>query len=100
MSRRPRDVAGAPLGCHWLTAQARVPDAGQGRVRRRPAQRAGLDEVFGEINGVEPIEGAPIRFKSAAEEWVWHNPFTVTGKISQKRKITLEEFAYNRARGT
>src|SRR5580704_16095223 len=59
-----------------------------------------LDQVVGEINGVEPIEGAFIHDKSATEDWVWHNPFTVTGKISQKRKITLEEFAYNRARAT
>jgi 5-methyltetrahydropteroyltriglutamate--homocysteine methyltransferase len=59
-----------------------------------------LDQVVGEIDGVEPIEGAPIHFKSAEADWVWHNPFTVTSKISQKRKITLEEFAYNRARAT
>lgn len=59
-----------------------------------------LDQVVGEINGVEPIEGAPVHFKSATADWVWHNPFTVTGKISQKRKITIEEFAYNRARAT
>jgi 5-methyltetrahydropteroyltriglutamate--homocysteine methyltransferase len=59
-----------------------------------------LDQVVSEINGVEPIEAAPIHFKSATEDWIWHNPFTVTGKISQKRKITLEEFAYNRARAT
>ena len=59
-----------------------------------------LDQIVGEVNGVAPIEGAPINFKNAEAEWVWHNPFTVTGKISQKRKITLEEFAYNRARAT
>src|ERR1700722_20441565 len=59
-----------------------------------------LDQVVSEVNGMEPIEGAPIRFKSATADWVWHNPFTVTGKISQKRKISLEEFAYNRARAT
>ena len=59
-----------------------------------------LDQVVTEIDGVEPIEGAPVHFKNAAEDWIWHNPFTVTGKISQKRKITLEEFAYNRARAT
>jgi 5-methyltetrahydropteroyltriglutamate--homocysteine methyltransferase len=57
-----------------------------------------LDQVVGEITGVEPIEGAPVHFKNATADWIWHNPFTVTGKISQKRKITLEEFAYNRAR--
>ncbi len=59
-----------------------------------------LDQIVGEINGVAPIEGAPVHFKNAEADWVWHNPFTVTGKISQKRKITLEEFAYNRARAT
>ncbi len=59
-----------------------------------------LDQVVSEINGVEPVEGAPIHFRNATEDWTWHNPFTVTGKISQKRKITLEEFAYNRARAT
>jgi 5-methyltetrahydropteroyltriglutamate--homocysteine methyltransferase len=59
-----------------------------------------LDQVVSEINGIEPIEGAPVHFKSATEDWTWHNPFTVTGKISQKRKITLEEFAYNRARAS
>lgn len=48
-----------------------------------------LDQVVGEINGVEPIEGAPVHFKNTCEDWIWHNPFTVTGKISQKRKITL-----------
>ena len=59
-----------------------------------------LDQVVGEIDGLAPIEGAPIHFKNAEADWVWHNPFIVTGKISQKRKITLEEFAYNRARAT
>lgn len=59
-----------------------------------------LDQVVSEVDGVEPIEGAPVHFKNATEDWIWHNPFTVTGKISQKRKITLEEFAYNRARAT
>jgi 5-methyltetrahydropteroyltriglutamate--homocysteine methyltransferase len=59
-----------------------------------------LDQVVGEIDGVELMDAAPIHFKNATEDWIWHNPFTVTGKISQKRKITLEEFAYNRARAT
>ena len=59
-----------------------------------------LDQVVGEINGVDPVEGAPVHFRNATADWIWHNPFTVTGKISQKRKITLEEFAYNRARAT
>jgi 5-methyltetrahydropteroyltriglutamate--homocysteine methyltransferase len=59
-----------------------------------------LDQMVSEIDGVAPIEGAPVHFKSATEDWIWHNPFTVTGKISAKRQMTLEEFAYNRARAT
>ena len=51
-----------------------------------------------EIDGTAPIESAPVHFKNAEADWVWHNPFTVTGKISQRRKLTIEEFAYNRAR--
>ena len=59
-----------------------------------------LDQIVSELDGVEPIEGAPVHFKNATEDWIWHNPFTVTGKIRQKRKLTIEEFAYNRARAT
>src|SRR5260370_5036239 len=59
-----------------------------------------LDQIVGEIDGVSPIEGAPVHFKNATQDWEWHNPFTVTGKISQRRKLTIEEFAYNRARAT
>jgi 5-methyltetrahydropteroyltriglutamate--homocysteine methyltransferase len=57
-----------------------------------------FDQIIGELNGVEPIEGAGVHFHSATEEWEWHSPFTVTGKISQRRKLTVEEFAYSRAR--
>jgi 5-methyltetrahydropteroyltriglutamate--homocysteine methyltransferase len=59
-----------------------------------------LDQLVGELDGVELLDAAPIHFKNATEDWIWHNPFTVTGKISQKRKLTVEEFAYNRARAT
>ncbi len=59
-----------------------------------------LDQVVSEIDGVSPIEGAPVHFRNATEDWIWHNPFTITGKISSKRQITLEEFAYSRARAT
>jgi 5-methyltetrahydropteroyltriglutamate--homocysteine methyltransferase len=59
-----------------------------------------LDQLIGELDGVELMDAAPIHFKNATEDWIWHNPFTVTGKISQKRKLTIEEFAYNRARAT
>jgi 5-methyltetrahydropteroyltriglutamate--homocysteine methyltransferase len=47
-----------------------------------------LDQIVSEIDGVAPIEGAPVHFKNAETDWVWHNPFTVTGKISQRRKLT------------
>jgi 5-methyltetrahydropteroyltriglutamate--homocysteine methyltransferase len=59
-----------------------------------------LDQLVGELDGVELMDAAPIHFKNATEDWIWHNPFTVTGKISQKRKLTIEEFAYNRGRAT
>jgi 5-methyltetrahydropteroyltriglutamate--homocysteine methyltransferase len=59
-----------------------------------------LDQLVGELDGVELLDAAPIHFRNATEDWIWHNPFTVIGKISQKRKLTLEEFAYNRARAT
>jgi 5-methyltetrahydropteroyltriglutamate--homocysteine methyltransferase len=59
-----------------------------------------LDQIVSEIDGVAPIEGAPVHFKNAEADWIWHNPFTVTGKISQRRKLTVEEFAYNRAQAT
>jgi len=57
-----------------------------------------FDQIVSEIDGTAPIESAPVHFKNAEADWVWHNPFTVTGKISQRRKLTIEEFAYNRAR--
>jgi len=37
-------------------------------------------------------------FRNATDEWIWHSPVVVTSKLSQKRKITVEEFAYSRAR--
>jgi 5-methyltetrahydropteroyltriglutamate--homocysteine methyltransferase len=57
-----------------------------------------LDQIIGELEGVALLEGAPVHFRGETEDWVWHPPFTVTGKISQKRKLTIEEFAYSRAR--
>jgi 5-methyltetrahydropteroyltriglutamate--homocysteine methyltransferase len=57
-----------------------------------------FDQIVSEIDGTAPIESAPVHFKNAETDWIWHNPFTVTGKISQRRKLTIEEFTYNRAR--
>ena len=59
-----------------------------------------FDQIIGELNGVSLIEGPGVHFRSATEEWEWHPPFTVTAKISQRRKLTVEEFAYSRARAT
>jgi 5-methyltetrahydropteroyltriglutamate--homocysteine methyltransferase len=59
-----------------------------------------FDQIVLELDGMAPIEGPPVHFHSATEDWIWHPPLTVTGKISQKRKLTIEEFAYNRARAT
>jgi hypothetical protein len=35
-------------------------------------RRFSLDQVVSEIDGVEPIESAPVHFKSASEDWIWH----------------------------
>jgi methionine synthase II (cobalamin-independent) len=94
------DVIGSLLRPRYLTEARDAYAGGQldvitdGEFRRFSF----LDQIVSEIDGVAPIEGAPVHFKSATEDWIWHNPFTVTGKISQRRKLTIEEFAYNRAR--
>jgi methionine synthase II (cobalamin-independent) len=59
-----------------------------------------FDQIIVEIDGMAPVEGPPVHFHSATDDWIWHPPLTVAGKISQKRKITIEEFAYSRARAT
>ena len=59
-----------------------------------------LDQLLAEIEGVTEQEGAAVRFhgKDPAEDWDWHPPVTITGKIRAKRKMTIEEFSYARAR--
>ena len=60
-----------------------------------------LDQIIGELDGVIEREGAPVHFRNATiPGFDWHAPYTVTGKISQRRKLTIEEFAYARARAT
>jgi 5-methyltetrahydropteroyltriglutamate--homocysteine methyltransferase len=60
-----------------------------------------LDQIIGELDGVIEREGAPVHFRNATNPgFDWHAPYTVTGKISQRRKLTIEEFAYARARAT
>lgn len=60
-----------------------------------------LDQIIGELEGVSDREGAPVHFRNATNPgFDWHAPTTVTGKIRQRRKLTVEEFAYTRARAT
>ena len=60
-----------------------------------------LDQIIGELEGVTEHEGAPVHFRNATNPgFDWHAPFTITGKIRQRRKLTIEEFAYARARAT
>ncbi len=58
-----------------------------------------LDQIIGELEGVTAQEGAPVHFRNATNPgFDWHAPTTVTGKIRQRRKLTVEEYAYSRAR--
>jgi 5-methyltetrahydropteroyltriglutamate--homocysteine methyltransferase len=59
-----------------------------------------LDQLLGEIEGGADIEGAAVQFHAAdpSQDWEWHPPVTITGKLRARRQITLEEFAYARAR--
>ncbi len=60
-----------------------------------------LDHLLGEMEGVADIPGAAVRFhaKDPSQDWDWHPPFTVTGRIRPKRPpMTIEEFSYARAR--
>ena len=55
-----------------------------------------FDQVTFELDGMGPGEGAGVHFRNATDEWIWHSPVVVTSKLSQKRKITIEEFAKSR----
>ncbi|MGE5286632.1 MAG: cobalamin-independent methionine synthase II family protein [Micromonosporaceae bacterium] len=59
-----------------------------------------LDQLLDEIEGVAESPGAAVRFHGSdpGEDWDWHPPVTVTGKIRARRMMTIEEFSYARAR--
>jgi 5-methyltetrahydropteroyltriglutamate--homocysteine methyltransferase len=60
-----------------------------------------LDQIIGELDGVIAQEGAGVHFHNDTNPgFDWHSPFTVVSKISQKRKLGIEEYAYARARAT
>ncbi len=58
-----------------------------------------LDHLLGDMEGVADMPGAPVRFHAPdpAQDWDWHPPFTVTGRIRPKGPMmTIEEFSYAR----
>ena len=57
-----------------------------------------LDHLLGDVDGFIPQPGATIVFHGLEGEWEWAPPVTVASKISSRRKITVEEFAYARGR--
>jgi 5-methyltetrahydropteroyltriglutamate--homocysteine methyltransferase len=57
-----------------------------------------LDHLLGDVDGFIPQPGATIVFHGLEGEWEWAPPVTVASKISSRRKITVEEFAYSRGR--
>ena len=60
-----------------------------------------LDHLLGDMEGVADMPGAPVHFHAPdpAQDWNWHPPITVTGRLRPKGPMmTLEEFSYARAR--
>jgi 5-methyltetrahydropteroyltriglutamate--homocysteine methyltransferase len=60
-----------------------------------------LDHLLGDMEGVVDMPGAAVHFHAPdpADDWNWHPPFTVTGRIRPKGPMmTIEEFSYARGR--
>jgi 5-methyltetrahydropteroyltriglutamate--homocysteine methyltransferase len=60
-----------------------------------------LDHLLGDMEGVADIPGAAVHFHAVdpADDWDWHPPFTVTGRIRPRGPMmTIEEFSYARGR--
>jgi 5-methyltetrahydropteroyltriglutamate--homocysteine methyltransferase len=60
-----------------------------------------LDHLLGAMEGVADLPGAAVHFHAPdpAQDWDWHPPFTVTGRIRPKGPMmTIEEFSYARGR--
>ena len=60
-----------------------------------------LDHLLGDMEGVADMPGAAVHFHAPdpAQDWDWHPPLTVTGRIRPKGPMmTIEEFSYARGR--
>jgi 5-methyltetrahydropteroyltriglutamate--homocysteine methyltransferase len=60
-----------------------------------------LDHLLGDMEGVDNIPGAAVHFhaKDPADDWEWHPPFTITGRLRRKGPMmSIEEFSYARGR--
>jgi 5-methyltetrahydropteroyltriglutamate--homocysteine methyltransferase len=60
-----------------------------------------LDHLLGDMEGVADMPGAPVHFHAPdpAQDWEWHPPITVTGRLRPKGPMmTIEEFSYARSR--
>jgi 5-methyltetrahydropteroyltriglutamate--homocysteine methyltransferase len=60
-----------------------------------------LDHLLGDMEGVADMPGAAVHFHAPdpAQDWDWHPPFTVTGRIRPKGPMmNIEEFSYARGR--
>jgi 5-methyltetrahydropteroyltriglutamate--homocysteine methyltransferase len=60
-----------------------------------------LDHLLGDMEGVADMPGAAVHFHAPdpAQDWDWHPPFTVTGRIRPNGPMmTIEEFSYARGR--
>jgi len=61
-----------------------------------------FDQFTAALDGVAHTEGEAVPFHSQPDkvDIDFHSPVCVTGKVKRKRMLTLEEFAYARARAT
>jgi 5-methyltetrahydropteroyltriglutamate--homocysteine methyltransferase len=107
------DVIGSLLRPRYLAEARAALDAGRISVRDfkvtedravdaaiATQEAVGLDQLLGDMEGVTPQEGAAVKFhaRDPKDDWDWHPPFIVTGKLRANRMITPEEFIYARAR--
>ncbi|HET8674123.1 MAG TPA: cobalamin-independent methionine synthase II family protein [Thermoleophilaceae bacterium] len=61
-----------------------------------------FDQFTAALEGVDHTEGEAVPFHSQPDkvDIDFHSPVSVTGKVKRKRMLTLEEFAYARARAS